>query len=84
MNRGGGPNREDYDTEIWFDKKTEGKICLVSYVCPSKSKGKKNVLLLTTNPDLPKLGFTKDRVRKPAAVKDYDFGMGGNLEYFLF
>ena len=49
---------------------------LNSYVAPTKSKGKKNVLILSTVS--PILGITKDdSVRKPTIYKLYDFTKGG-------
>ena len=48
----------------------------MSYVVDSKSKGKKNVLVLSTQP--PLLGVTKDDGKsKPAIIKFYDFTKGG-------
>ena len=55
---------------------SNGKISLTNYTVKTKSKGKKSVLLLSSKPNLPSMGFTKDRVKKPAIIKDYDFGMG--------
>lgn len=49
---------------------------LHSYVVNTKSKGKKNVLMLSTMP--PLIGVTKDDgKRKPAIMKFYDFSKGG-------
>lgn len=50
---------------------------LNSYVVPTKSKGNRNVLLLSTVSPVT-LGVTKDDgVRKPAIYKLYDFTKGG-------
>ena len=49
---------------------------LISYVVNTKSKGKKNVLALTTM--RPLLGVTKDDDKvKPAIPKLYDYTKGG-------
>ena len=50
---------------------------LNSYVAPTKSKGKKNILILSTV--CPILGITKyESVRKPAIYILYDFTKGGS------
>ena len=62
---------------VWHEL-THGNICIVSYVVKTKSKGKKNILLLCTIPHLATLGITKDDGKyKPAAFKVYDFSKGG-------
>ena len=43
--------REVNTTEVWW-KKEKGKITLTSYVVSSKSKGKKNVVVLSSMPPL--------------------------------
>ena len=50
-------------------------MALCSYNVKTKSKGKKNVLMLTTI--RPLLGITKDDKKKPALYKLYDFTKGG-------
>lgn len=68
-------NREDKSYEIYWGK-SDGKLCLNSYVTNTKSKGIKNVLLLSTVP--PLLGLTKDDgKKKPAIYKLHDFTKGG-------
>ena len=82
MNRKGIPkeiketkDREENSTEIFWEQ-TKGKFVLVSYVVHTKSKGVKNILLLSTQP--PLLGVTKDDgKKKPAIIKFYDFTKGG-------
>ena len=54
--------------------RNDGKCNLSSYVVKT-SKGKKNVLLLSTVE--PLLGVTKDDKQKPALYKLYDFTKGG-------
>ena len=67
--------REENSTEIYWEKR-RGKYVIVSYVVNTKSKGVKNILLLTTMP--PLLGVTKDDGKqKPAIIKFYDFTKGG-------
>ena len=68
MNRKGIPkeiketkDREENSTEIFWEQ-TKGKFVLVSYVVHTKSKGVKNILLLSTQP--PLLGVTKDDGKK--------------------
>ena len=60
--------------EPYWDKKT-GTVSLHSYVVTTKSKGDKNVLVLSTFD--PLLGTTKDDKTKPAIHKFYDFTKGG-------
>ena len=53
-------------------------IKLISYIVKTKSKGKKNIIVLCTIPNLATLGKTKDDGKeKPAAIKVYDFSKGG-------
>lgn len=67
--------REESSYQVYWNKDNE-KMTLNSYVVSTKSKGKKNVLLLSTVS--PILGITKDDgVRKPAIYKLYDFTKGG-------
>ena len=80
MNRKGIPaeikdmkNRETLSTEIYWEK--EGPLSLASYVVKTSS-GKKNVLLLSTHPQV--LGTTKDDNKdKAGSYKLYDFTKGG-------
>ena len=62
--------RDPFSSEIWWEME-KGKLVLVSYVVPTKSKGLKNIVVLTTRP--PLLGITKDDEKfKPAIIKFYD------------
>ena len=64
-------NREEFSQTIYFE---EGKkdLALCSYHVKTKSKGKRNVLMLTTM--RPMLGTTRDDgKKKPALYKFYDF-----------
>ena len=62
--------REENSTKTYFEKNCP--ISLTSYVVNTKSKGKKNILVLSTMP--PLLGVTKDDGKdKPAIIKLYDF-----------
>ena len=80
MNRVGIPpqmkefkERECFSTEVYWEE--NGNTNLSSYVVKT-SKGKKNVLLLSTVE--PILGTTKyDEAHKPALYKLYDFSKGG-------
>ena len=68
-------NREDFSQMIHFE---EGKkdLALCSYHVKTKSKGKRNVLMLTTM--RPMLGITRDDGKKKSALyKFYDFSKGG-------
>ena len=57
-------------------EKTEGDLSLCTYTTKSKSKGKKNVLVLSTM--RPLMGITRDDGKqKPAIIKFYDFTKGG-------
>ena len=74
-------NREEFSQTIHFE---EGKkdLALCSYHVKTKSKGKRNVLMLTTmRPMLttmrPILGITRDGKKKPALYKFYYFSIGG-------
>ena len=67
--------RENFSSTVHFEL-PEKKIALCSYNVKTKSKGKKNVLLLTTT--RPLAGTTKDDGKcKPAIYKLYDFTKGG-------
>ena len=81
--------REENSYMVLWDKES-GKITLHSFVVKTKSKGMKNITLLSTHP--PILGVTKDDTKfKPAIYKLYDFSKG-NIDniistwelYFLF
>jgi len=54
---------------------SQKKCSLHSYAVNTRSKGKKNVLLLSSMPTI--LGVTKDDKKKPAIIKLYDFTKGG-------
>ena len=70
-------DRLENSTVVWHEL-THGNMCIVSYVVKTKSKGKKNILILCTIPKLATLGITKDDGKyKPAAFKVYDFSKGG-------
>ena len=67
--------REEFSTTCHFEAEN-GDLCLMSYTVKSKSKGIKNVLMLTTL--RPLNGKTKDdRKQKPTLLKLYDFAKGG-------
>ena len=69
-------NREEKSSVVWL--KDKGKIKLVCYVVNTKSKGKKNIILLNTLPDLATMGSNmEDDKKKPVAIKVYDFTKGG-------
>ena len=66
-------DRGENSSIVWYEEK-EGKLTLTSYVVKTKSKGVKNILVLSTIPNLPSLGITKDDGKqKPALLKVYDF-----------
>jgi hypothetical protein len=68
-----GRNNNSYK---FFWEKNKGKFTLHSYVVQTKSKGKKNVLVLSTM--APLFGTTIDDGKdKPAILKFYDFSKGG-------
>ena len=67
---------ENFSTTVHF-KEERKDMALCSYNVKTKSKGKKNVLMLTTM--RPLLGITKDDGKnKPALYKLYDFTKGGD------
>jgi len=67
--------REEFESTIHWDKDT-GNLALCAYTTKSKSKGKKNVLVLSTM--RPLMGITRDDGKlKPAVIKFYDFTKGG-------
>lgn len=68
-------DRDEFESTMHWEKE-EGNIALCAYTTKSKSKGKKNVLVLSTM--RPLLGITKDDKKlKPAIIKFYDFTKGG-------
>ena len=68
-------NREDKSSTVWWDK-DRGKLSITSYVALTKSKGLKNIIILSSTP--PLLGVTKDDDKqKPAIFKLYDFTKSG-------
>ena len=68
-------NREKNSYEVYW-LKNNPKISLHSYVIESKSRGKTNVLVLSSMPAI--LGTTRDDGKnKPAIIKFYDFSKGG-------
>ena len=70
-------NREPLSSVAWHES-AEGKMSVVSYVVNTKSRGKKNILVLCTIPNLATVGVTRDDGKvKPAAIKVYDFTKGG-------
>ena len=70
-----GKERNEFDSTIHWEKE-DGDICLCTYTTKSKSKGKKNVLVLSTM--RPLMGITRDDGKlKPALIKFYDFTKGG-------
>ena len=67
-------DREEYSSKVFWEKE-KGDLSITTYVVPS-SKGKKNVLVLSTM--RPLQGITKDDgKKKPAVFKLYDFTKGG-------
>ena len=59
-------------------EKTEGDLSLCRYITKSKSKGRKNVLVLSTM--RPLMDITRDDGKqKPAIVMFYDFTKGGTV-----
>ena len=67
-------NRETHSYEVYWDS-PKGIMSLHSYVV-KKSKGAKNVLILSTAE--PLLGTTKaDKEKRPAIVQLYNFTKGG-------
>ena len=68
-------DRDANSYKVFWEKK-DCKMSLHSYVVRTKSKGMKNVLVLSTVP--PILGTTIDDGKdKPAMIKFYDFSKGG-------
>ena len=66
--------RETFSTQVWWEKEKQ-KMTLTSYVVPTKSKGMKNVVVLSSQQ--PILGVTMDDEKyKPQIIKFYDFSKG--------
>ena len=66
---------EEFGYRVLWEK-SDHKMSQHSYAVKTKSKGSKNVLVLSTMP--PILGTTKDDGKsKPAIIKFYDFSKGG-------
>ena len=72
--KGKKKDREEFSATCHVD--SSGNLYLTSYAVRTKSKGKKNVLVLSTMRPLP--GATRDDgYHKPAIIKLYDFTKGG-------
>ena len=70
-------NREPNSTIIWTETE-RGRFTITSYVRVTKSKGVKNILLLSNDTEMAFLGVTKDDgFKKTALFKLYDFLKGG-------
>ena len=70
------PANREANSYKFFWESVKAKITLHSYVVQTKSKGMKNVLVLSSMP--PLLGTTTDDGHvKPAVLKFYDFSKGG-------
>lgn len=68
-------NRNEFENVMHWEQE-EGNLALCAYTTKSKSKGKKNVLVLSTL--RPLMGITWDNgMRKPVIIKFYDFTKGG-------
>ena len=69
--------RDINSTVVWWEAE-QGRATITSYVVNTKSKGKKNILVLSNYPDLADLGITKDDDKfKSALLKVYDFSKVG-------
>ena len=67
--------RGEFESTMHLEK-TEGYLSLCTYTTKSKSKGKKNILVLSTM--RPLMGITcDDGKQRPAIIKFYDFTKGG-------
>ena len=70
-------DREENSTIVWHEK-AKGKMTVTSYTPLTKSSGMKNILALSTIPNLPSLGVTRDDGKvKSALLKTYDMTKGG-------
>ena len=69
--------KEPFSSEIWYEVKESNpaRIHLTEYTVVNKSKGKRSIVILSTM--IPYRGVTKDRRKKPAIFKLYDFTKGG-------
>ena len=66
--------RSEFESTIHWEKQ-HGNIALCTYTTKTKSKGMKNILVMSTMQ--PLLGLTKDDDKhKPAVIKFYDFTKG--------
>ena len=68
-------NREIFSTTCHFEKEKKN-ICLTSYTVKTKSKGKKNVVVLSTSRPLHDKTIDDDK-EKPQIIQFYDFTKGG-------
>ena len=68
-------NREIFSTNFNFEKEKKN-ICLTSYTVKTKSKGKKNVVVLSTSRPLHDKTIDDDK-EKPQIIQFYDFTKGG-------
>ena len=68
-------NREIFSATYHF-KKEKKNICLASYIVKTKSKGKKNVVVLSTTRPLHDKTID-DGKENPQIIKFYDFTKGG-------
>ena len=76
--RGRGGNKTSNQSRQGGQPGKGMKMQLISYVVKTKSKGKKNIVVLCTIPNLATVGTTKDDGKeKPAAIQVYDFSKGG-------
>ena len=72
--------REPLSTVVWHESE-EGKVNITSCVVSTKSRGKCNIMVINTNPNLTTLGLTKDDGKtKSALIKVYDFTKGGKYK----
>ena len=68
-------DRQDKSTVVWHKVDPSNPyLTISSYKVNTKSNGEKNVLLLSSYPEIPTLGLTTDDGhRKSMAFKVYDF-----------
>ena len=72
---------EEFESILYWEK-DDGDLYLCTYTTKSKSKGKKNILVLSAM--RPLLGIThNDGKFKPAIIKLYDFTNGDNDKFLL-
>ena len=69
--------KEQFSSTIWYEMKdsNQARIHLTEYTVVNKSRGKRNIVILSTM--IPYRGISKDSRRKPAIFKLYDFTKGG-------